>query len=175
MRKRISPATAISLVALFFSLGGAGMAASRYLITSVSQIKPGVRAALRGAAGLRGIPGSQGPQGQPGVTGAQGPAGPIDWTQTYWQTSTGTLDTRNPAATVTVQCDGSDRALFGGYESADGAVVESSSPNSTGPVIQAPGPNHIRWDWTGWQVRALLADQVTYGSVVAWVICVRPN
>ena len=46
MRKTISPATVISCVALFFSLAGTGIAASRYLITSASQIKPTVRAAL---------------------------------------------------------------------------------------------------------------------------------
>lgn len=42
MRKTIL----ISCVALFFSLAGTGIAASHYLITNVSQIKPTVRALL---------------------------------------------------------------------------------------------------------------------------------
>jgi hypothetical protein len=66
MRKHVSPATVISLVALFFSLSGAGLAASHYLITSTKQIAPSVRLALKG---------DRGPSGQAGVTGATGAAG----------------------------------------------------------------------------------------------------
>lgn len=36
----------VAWLALFFSLAGAGLAASRYIITSTSQIKPSVRQAL---------------------------------------------------------------------------------------------------------------------------------
>jgi hypothetical protein len=48
--KRPSSATAIALVALFFSLVGVGLAASKYVITSASQIAPSVRAQLGGAS-----------------------------------------------------------------------------------------------------------------------------
>jgi hypothetical protein len=44
--RRPAPATAIALVALFFSLVGVGLAASKYVITSTSQIAPNVRAQL---------------------------------------------------------------------------------------------------------------------------------
>jgi len=47
MSKHISRATVISCVALFFSLGGASLAASHYLITSVHQISPKVRRELK--------------------------------------------------------------------------------------------------------------------------------
>lgn len=47
-RRRPSTATVIALVALFVALGGTSIAASRYVITSTSQIKPSVRKALRG-------------------------------------------------------------------------------------------------------------------------------
>lgn len=41
--RRVSPATVISCVALFFSIGGVGLAAQHYRITSLHQIKPSVR------------------------------------------------------------------------------------------------------------------------------------
>jgi hypothetical protein len=49
--RRPSPSTLIALVALFFALGGSAVAASRYLITSTSQIKPSVLKTIRGAPG----------------------------------------------------------------------------------------------------------------------------
>jgi hypothetical protein len=52
----------IASVALFFSLGGAGMAATGYRVTSIWQIAPKVRAELRGA---------RGPQGPQGATASQ--------------------------------------------------------------------------------------------------------
>jgi hypothetical protein len=76
--KRPSAPLAISLVALFFSLGGAGLAATKYIITSPSQIKPSVIDDLRGHQGARGEQGPAGPQGpagQPGANGTQGPPG----------------------------------------------------------------------------------------------------
>jgi hypothetical protein len=51
MRRRPSTATAIALVALFVALGGTTLAASRYVITSPSQIKPSALRAIRGATG----------------------------------------------------------------------------------------------------------------------------
>lgn len=72
MRRRVSPATCIALVALFFSLAGTGIAASRYLITSTSQIKPSVLKQLQGARGPQGPQGSQGPTGPQGFAGQQG-------------------------------------------------------------------------------------------------------
>lgn len=76
--KRPTPATAISLVALFFSLGGVGLAAERYVITSASQIKPSVLKYLRGGrgpVGPAGSTGSVGPTGPAGAAGSQGAQG----------------------------------------------------------------------------------------------------
>ncbi len=78
---RPSPSFVVSVIALFFALGGTAMAAHHYLITSSSQIKPSVLKQLRGdggASGLAGTPGatgSQGPQGSQGVQGKEGPQG----------------------------------------------------------------------------------------------------
>lgn len=60
---------AVAWLALFFSLAGTGFAASHYIITSTSQIKPSVRRALHGEEGARG------PVGAQGLPGPAGPAG----------------------------------------------------------------------------------------------------
>jgi hypothetical protein len=68
---RVLKSPAIAWVALFFSLTGTGLAASRYVITSTSQIKPSVRRALRGPEGPPGAAGPQGPTGATGPTGGE--------------------------------------------------------------------------------------------------------
>jgi hypothetical protein len=77
-RRRPSPSMIVALLALFFALAGTGYAASHYIITNKSQIKPSVVTQLKGNRGLQGIPGVAGPvgpQGPAGAQGAQGPAG----------------------------------------------------------------------------------------------------
>jgi Collagen triple helix repeat (20 copies) len=70
-------------VALIVALSGTAVAASHYIITSTSQIKPSVLRALHARTGVKGTPalaGTQGPPGPPGVpgpAGAQGVAGPL--------------------------------------------------------------------------------------------------
>jgi hypothetical protein len=41
IRRRISASMAVSMLALFVALSGTAVAASRYIITSSNQIKPG--------------------------------------------------------------------------------------------------------------------------------------
>ena len=75
---RPSPAMLVACLALFVALGGTGLAASHYLITKTSQIKPSVLAQLRGPrgpAGPQGPAGAQGPQGAGGPQGVQGVVG----------------------------------------------------------------------------------------------------
>jgi hypothetical protein len=82
LMKRLSPASVIALVALFFALGGTAIAARHYLITSTSQIKPSVLKELRGKIGTEGSTGPQGvgssgANGAPGATGPTGTQGPV--------------------------------------------------------------------------------------------------
>jgi hypothetical protein len=72
--RKPSPATIIASIALFFSLAGTGIAATHYLITSTSQIKPSVLKSLK-STGPRGPQGQQGPAGAAGAVGAAGAAG----------------------------------------------------------------------------------------------------
>jgi len=67
----------VAWLALFVALGGTSLAASHYIVTSTSQIKPSVRAALHGARGPQGPAGAfvAGPTGPQGLRGVEGPRG----------------------------------------------------------------------------------------------------
>lgn len=182
--KRIHPATAISLAALFFAFTGAGFAASRYVITSTSQIKPSVLKQLHGEPGLPGPQGDQGPtgpagadgaDGAPGIQGPAGPAGPqgkpgtsINW-NVYLVQQTGFLADPTQSVVMSPLCHPGDHVLSGGYEGS--AVIVTADEPSLSGIIQ------------GWVVVAHLdpADQasdiVTGGQpvnqavVTAYALC----
>lgn len=147
MRHRISPATVIATIALFFSLGGASLAASHYLITNVRQIKPSVRRELRGQRGPRGPQGIVGPQGARGVAGIQGVAGPqgqtgptghIDLADEYVQEKYQVATA--PSEQVAASCRSGDYAISGGYTSTNSVITTSV------PTPHTSGPEH------GWEV-----------------------
>jgi hypothetical protein len=77
-RIRLTPATAIAVVALVFAMTGGAYAAGKLLITSTKQISPKVLKQLKGASGKNGATGPAGPAGvgTAGPAGPQGPAGP---------------------------------------------------------------------------------------------------
>jgi hypothetical protein len=72
--RKPSPSSIIAGLALFFALGDTALA-SRYLITSTSEIKPSVLKKLKGSAGPQGETGAAGATGVQGPAGAQGPGG----------------------------------------------------------------------------------------------------
>lgn len=162
MKGRISPSLAVSLLALFFSLGGTGLAASHYLITSKSQIAPKVRAALRGERGLSGSAGPQGPAGAAGATGQQGPQGlqgpgtldPSNWFYAG-QRVTVTSSTPRPSATAT--CPQNYFPITGGYIVSDPSIEVVSD-------WQPPETNT-------WDVDAVLATGGAGGTLEAWAWC----
>jgi hypothetical protein len=73
--RKPTPAAVIAIVALVVALSGTAVAASHYIITSTSQIKPSVLRALHASTGAKGTAAVAGAQGPAGATGAQGPAG----------------------------------------------------------------------------------------------------
>ncbi len=75
IRRHMSPATVLAVVALVFAMTGGAYAAKKYLITSTKQISPSVLKQLQGKAGVVGVPGVAGVQGAQGSAGPAGPAG----------------------------------------------------------------------------------------------------
>jgi hypothetical protein len=81
IRRHVSYANVIVVIALVLAMTGGAYAAKKYVITSTSQIKPSVlkslqgKAGLAGAAGSAGAPGAQGPQGPVGANGSNGTNG----------------------------------------------------------------------------------------------------
>ena len=65
----------VACVAIVLAMGGTGLAAKKYLITSTNQISPKVLAKLHGAKGARGLPGPAGAAGAKGANGANGAPG----------------------------------------------------------------------------------------------------
>jgi hypothetical protein len=70
--RKPSPSMIVACLALFVALGGTGIAASRYVISSTAQIRPSVLKSLRGR---RGPTGPRGPAGPAGAVVSMPPAG----------------------------------------------------------------------------------------------------
>ena len=126
--RRPSPATFIASVALFFSLAGTGLAASKYLITSTKQIKPSVLSSLRGKAGPRGLQGLAGTPGTAGAAGAAGAAGSLTAANvTMVQGGTATPPaTAGQSAGSVATCPAGDVVLGGGFIWGLGTVPDTS-------------------------------------------------
>jgi hypothetical protein len=126
MLKRLSPATAIACVALFFSMTGAGFAADHYLITSTSQIKPSVLSKLKGKAGPAGPAGTAGVAGADGASFTSADVGTVDGSEVVLCTFGGGSCA---VGTSTAVCPTGSVVLGGGWRGdlAEGTRATSSS------------------------------------------------
>jgi hypothetical protein len=141
--RKISPATGIATVALFFSLAGSGFAASHYLITSTSQIKPSVLSKLKGA-GQSELSGPAGPAGPAGAAGAQGAPGPAG---TFTASDLSVVDGPDiglspfgdvgDVGSSVATCPAGDTVVSGGYtgNAVEGAIDTDESSGSSWEVI----------------------------------------
>jgi pilus assembly protein FimV len=160
MRKP-SVTTAIACLALFFSLAGTGLAASKYLITSTSQIKPSVLKDLRGSQGPAGPQGLQGTAGTAGPVGAAGAAGAAG--------TPGAAGSFNAASVTTVVGNDTAMCALGG---GDCAVGDSIATCPSGDVVLSGG-------WLGEDsvppVEATVAYNEEDGSAAWEVIMANDN
>jgi hypothetical protein len=157
--KRISFSGVVATLALVLALGGgSALAASHYLITSTSQIKPSVRHALRGE---RGYIGYRGYRGYTGATGASGSGGATSVTE---QIATGQI-AASSSGSGTVTCPAGTKATGGG--GFDGgvatAVMYQDGPLPNSGTAATP---------TGWSV-----SWKTNSDAITWSVyatCVSP-
>jgi hypothetical protein len=73
--RKFSFVTVVAATVGVLLVAGAAAAAGHFIITNVHQIKPSVRAELKGDHGPRGFRGAIGVTGAPGAPGLQGPQG----------------------------------------------------------------------------------------------------
>jgi hypothetical protein len=166
--RRPSPATIIASFALFFSLAGTGLAASKYLITSTKQIKPSVLSSLHGSQGPRGpqgVQGAVGPAGAAGAAGAAGGAGPTgtfttsDVTTVIGSAPTGIPDNGGNATSI-ASCPSGSTVIGGGY-----TWAQSTPPDVT---VSADVPQGT----TAWVVTIQNNSTTTAtGAFVAEALC----
>lgn len=183
--RRLSPATAIALVALVFALGGTALA-SGYIITNIGQIKPSVVKKLRGRRGQRGprgpqgAPGAQGGQGAQGAQGDPGPSGPasvvVRWSAAVTDPHTGAIVTDAYA-----HCHPGEHLVGGGGNVEGNApgvwntyLIDSNPSDGTGQGVPADGSQTLTGTGNGiWHVRASNNSGSTGNDVTlhAYALC----
>jgi hypothetical protein len=139
--KRLSAPIILSSAALFFSLTGAGLAASRYVITSTNQIKPSVVKALRGKHGATGLTGLI---GATGATGAAGAFSASDITIANGpQVTLGGFGSGNNSGSSTANCPAGATAISGGYVGTGSIEAVTSQPTGSSWFVAALGPGTV--------------------------------
>jgi hypothetical protein len=126
----------VACLALFVALGGTGIAATHYLITKASQIKPSVIAQLRGhngSPGQNGANGVNGVPGPPGARGAPGPAGPVNLSEATVIEGPEVEVPPGEVESAIAFCPGGQRAISGGgFGSVSGLNVSETGGGREG-------------------------------------------
>ena len=112
-RRRPTPALVISIVALIVACAGTAVGATRYLITSPKQIKPGTITGRNIHAGAI----------SPGQLSAQSIA--KFHTDHSVVSFVGTVPAGSTGTAVKVNCPAGEQATGGGYKAGDPLVIES--------------------------------------------------
>lgn len=167
--RRPSASLIVATTALFVSLGGTGLAASHYLLTSTRQIKPAVLRELE----------KRGPRGQPGATGAAGATGPqgpgaiaINFTSSSnTQTAPELVKTVGPLSLFSLCADGGGTysvdvvAATAGWTLAGEAVSSAASPIAPTPISTTPTtPTVVNAFYAGGGGPGYLTAVITNGS-----------
>ncbi len=148
MRKLTLAMVAIGILVV---VGGAA-AASKYLITNIHQIKPSVRAQLRGHQGQRGVQGPSGPQGPAGLTSVKTVVGQV--------VDAAPCCTNASIIQATAQCPAGTVAVAGGWV---------GDPNHTPavPFFLANAPSSA----SAWTVLMVNGDNQNTAGIGAVVTC----
>lgn len=126
--QRPSASLVVATAALFVSLGGTGIAATHYLITSTKQISPRVLKKLE----KRGPRGANGMNGTDGTNGIAGTTGTFDASNvTIVDGPTVSVFVGGSAAQSVVSCPAGDTVIGGGYQPAS---IVYGSTEQDGPT-----------------------------------------
>lgn len=155
MRKP-SPAMLVASLALVFAMTGTGVAASRYLITSRSQIAPSVLKSLKGKRGLPGTAGAAGAPGLAGATGATGAPGVFTASNLVVVDGPTTFLASGGTNTSVAICPAGDTVVSGGW---------------AGPIVQTDIGFNEPVGTTEWEIIATnessIAENITAVAVCA--------
>jgi hypothetical protein len=167
MRKRLTPAMVVALIALFVAL--TSTATATVLITGkqikdgsiqLRDLSPKAKLALKGQRGPRGytgLPGTAGPAGPAGATGAAGPAGGFDPSKLMHVTGNAIAVAPESFGTATATCPSGLSVISGGFHvsAADLAEVDGS---------------HVM-EGNSWQVLVYNWDVDFPAEVVPYAVC----
>jgi hypothetical protein len=149
---RPSPSFIVSVLALFFALGGTAMAAHHYLITSSSQIKPSVLKQLHGAGGASGpagAPGATGSQGPQGVQGKEGPPGPTNTSALTEAVGTSNVMPRKSEKGVESELEGIEGSFAicpsGEHVVSGGSNVFTGKAGAIAAELSVPSEDRTAW------------------------------
>jgi hypothetical protein len=145
MKKRITPAFVLAMLALFVALAGTATAGTAAVMITGKQIKNGsigladlsasAKRALKGQRGPRGYTGVQGIQGAQGTQGASGANGGFDPNKILYVTGPTVTVPAGDLVTITTPCPSGSKALSGGYvdiNAGNGTVWASRTYDSGG-------------------------------------------